>query len=108
MRNSIPLMIAVALTAATPAAAQVTDNAANADTTAMAANDVAVTDNMVANDAMTAAPANDMMAVPVTADETVATDYGAPAPAKKSGFPWGVLGLVGLLGLIPRKARSNG
>ena len=40
-----------------------------------------------------------------TVAEPVATDTvttPTPAPEKKRGFPWGVLGLLGLVGLIPR------
>lgn len=99
MRNTFPLIIAVALTAASPAAAQGTDNAVNADTSAaLTSNDTAV--NAVTDPALIA-PANDMMAAPI--DEPVDTTYSEPAPAKKSGFPWGVLGLVGLVGLMGRK-----
>ena len=101
MRNIFPVMIAVALTAAAPAAAQGTDNSVNADTTAAAAsNDTAATDSMT----VTTDPANDMAAAPAT-DQPIDSTYGEPAPAKKSGFPWGVLGVLGLLGLIPRKSR---
>lgn len=99
MRNTIPLMIAVALTAASPAAAQGTDNAVNADTAAAAAsNDTAVN---ATTDPALVEPANDMVAAPI--DEPVDTTYGEPAPAKKSGFPWGVLGVLGLVGLMGRK-----
>ena len=42
-----------------------------------------------------------MVAAPI--DEPVDTTYSEPAPAKKSGFPWGVLGLLGLVGLMGRK-----
>lgn len=99
MRNTIPLMIAVALTAASPAAAQGTENAVNADTAAApASNDMAL--NATVDPALTE-PANDVMAVPI--DQPVDTTYSEPAPAKKGSFPWGVLGLLGLVGLIGRK-----
>lgn len=99
MRNTLPLMIAVALTAAAPAAAQGTDNAVNADTNvATVSNDTAATDN-VANDS--AMMANDLTAAPATDQPVEATTE--PAPAKKGGFPWGVLGLLGLVGLIGRR-----
>lgn len=106
MRNIFPLMIAVSLTAAAPAAAQGTDNSVNADTTAAAtSNDTAATDSMtVTTDPAMAGSANDMAAVPAT-DQPIDSSYGEPAPAKKGGFPWGVLGVLGLLGLIPRKSR---
>ncbi len=106
MRNTISLMIAVALTAAAPAAAQGTDNSVNADTTAAAAgNDTAATDTMtVTTDPAMTGTANDLIAAPATTDQPIET-YGEPAPAKKKGFPWGVLGVLGLLGLIGRKSR---
>lgn len=99
MRTTFPLIIAVALTASSPALAQDTANTTNADTAV--ANDVAATDNALVTDpTMTADPVNDLANVPVAVDEPIET---APPPAQKSGFPWGVLGLLGLLGLIPRK-----
>ncbi|MEO6581710.1 MAG: WGxxGxxG family protein [Sphingomicrobium sp.] len=102
MRNIFPLMIAVGLTAAAPAAAQVADNSANAaDVAAPAGNDLAVTDNG-ATDAMTTGVANDMNALPA-ADQPVETTYTDTAPVEKSSFPWGVLGLLGLVGLMGRK-----
>src|SRR5512141_491230 len=96
MRNTIPLMIAVALTAAAPAAAQGTDNSVNADTIAAAAgNDNAATDSMtVTTDPAMAGSANDMTA---TIDQPVDIVPSEPAPAKKKGMPWGVVGLIGLL-----------
>ncbi|HEX8257604.1 MAG TPA: WGxxGxxG family protein [Allosphingosinicella sp.] len=33
----------------------------------------------------------------------VDTSYGNPQPQEERGFPWGLLGLLGLAGLIPRK-----
>jgi hypothetical protein len=101
MRNSFPLMIAIALTAAAPAAAQGTDNAVNADTAAApATNDAAAADAAV-NDTMTTGMTNDMSAMPAADQPIEATTE--PAPAKPAGFPWGVLGLLGLVGLIGRK-----
>ena len=103
MRNIFPVMIAVALTAAAPAAAQGTGNSVDANTTAAATNDTAATDNMtVTTDSAMAGSANNMTAA--LADQPVDMSSAEPAPAKKS-FPWGVLGVLGLLGLIPRKAR---
>jgi MYXO-CTERM domain-containing protein len=108
MRITIPLTIAATLLIAAPAAAQ--DNAVTT------ANEVAVpeagtADPLDANATMTADPANGMaadpMAAPVAADPA-ATDpaYAEPA-ADDDGddgrFPWGLLGLLGLAGLIPRK-----
>jgi hypothetical protein len=49
---------------------------------------------------MNTATATETAAVPV---DTNATEE--PAPEKKS-FPWGVVGLIGLLGLIPRARRG--
>ncbi|HEX8226039.1 MAG TPA: WGxxGxxG family protein [Allosphingosinicella sp.] len=34
---------------------------------------------------------------------TVDTSYGNPQPDDEGGFPWGLLGLIGLAGLLPRK-----
>jgi hypothetical protein len=103
MRNTLPLIIGVALLAATPAAAQVTDNTADSNAVAVT-NDTAATDNLeVTTDPLVADPANDLAAAPAT-DVPVET-YGEPAPAKKRGFPWGVLGLLGLAGLIGRRSR---
>jgi MYXO-CTERM domain-containing protein len=34
---------------------------------------------------------------------TVDTSYGNPQPEDEGGFPWGLLGLIGLAGLLPRK-----
>ena len=100
MRNIIPLMIAVALTAAAPASAQGTENNVAADTNAVAANDIAATDNLAATNDVVVDPANDLLAAPVATEEAADT---APAPAKKRSFPWGVLGLLGLVGLLGRK-----
>ena len=104
MRNTIPLMIAVVLTAAAPAAAQGTDNSANADTTAAAAgNDTNAVDKTGVATEPAMAGANDMMAAPAT-DQPIDT-LSEPAPAKKSGLPWGAVGILGLLGLLGRKRR---
>jgi hypothetical protein len=102
MRTTFPLMIAVALTAATPAIAQGTDNVANANTTATAAaNDTGATDSMTVttDPAMAGNDANAMDAAPVAMD--VPAD--APAPAEKKSFPWGVIGILGLIGVLGRK-----
>jgi hypothetical protein len=37
------------------------------------------------------------------ANNTVDTSYGDPQPREDNDFPWGLLGLLGLAGLIPRK-----
>jgi hypothetical protein len=36
-------------------------------------------------------------------DGAIDTSYGNPQPQEERGFPWGLLGLLGLAGLIPRK-----
>lgn len=51
-----------------------------------------------------------MPTAPVTTNEsnvtTVALGTYSPAPEKKS-FPWGIIGLLGLLGFIPRARRRS-
>ena len=37
---------------------------------------------------------------------TVDTSYGNPQGEEDDGFPWGLIGLLGLAGLLPRKRRS--
>jgi hypothetical protein len=98
MRNVTCFVLAAALATA-PALAQ--NEAAPED--AVETNDVAAmpADNtaMVAND-LAVAPA------PVTTD-VAAEPAAAPAPARRSGgFPWGVIGLVGRIGLLGRKRRD--
>jgi len=102
MRKTFPLMIAAALTASTPALAQDTANTANADTAV--ANDVTAADNMSAEPVM-ADPANDLANAPMPVEQP-AEAYPEPIPTKKSGFPWGAIGLLGLIGLMPRKRRD--
>ena len=115
MRNIAPLMIAAALTISAPAAAQ------NANDTT-AANSTTVNDATMApesgntvgtGDAVADAPVNGLTAGPGAAPETLppaavdTTTEGVPADDNDGGgFPWGVLGLLGLVGLIPRKSRS--
>lgn len=36
-------------------------------------------------------------------NNTVDTSYGEPQEREDNDFPWGLLGLLGLAGLIPRK-----
>ena len=101
MRKIVPLLIGAAILGASPAHAQNTD--ATANDTAVVANDPAAAPANDVVDLGTADPANDLAGVPVAADEP------APAPApveRKPTFPWGVLGLIGLLGLIPRRRRG--
>jgi hypothetical protein len=100
MRMTVPLILAAALAAATPALAQDANNTAAVDVNATVPDATAV-------DANAAAPVatNDLAVAPA---EPVATDVATtePAPEKKGGgFPWGVLGLLGLVGLFPRKGR---
>jgi hypothetical protein len=112
MRNSTPLIIAATMLLATPAFAQ--DNAVPATNDAGAAG---MTDPLATNGAETA-PTNGLTAGPGTtpvAADPAATDpalsdpaYAAPAEERDDGrFPWGLLGLLGLAGLIPRKERPR-
>ena len=41
------------------------------------------------------------------AENTVDTSYGNPQPQEDDGFPWGLLGLLGLAGLLPRKRHNH-
>jgi hypothetical protein len=84
--------------AAAPALAQDANNTADANAAAPVATDANAV-APVAPDANAVAPVAEPAPV---ADDTVAP---APAPEKKGGFPWGVIGLLGLIGLIPRKGR---
>ena len=108
MRYSTPLAIAATLLLAAPAAAQ--DNAATA-TNDLAAADAAINaadaNAAIATDTTNGVAADPM--APVTADP-MATDpaYGEPAEDRDDDrFPWGLLGLLGLAGLIPRKERPR-
>ena len=102
MRTTFPFMMAVALTVSSPALAQDTNTTANADTAV--SNDVLATDNALVDDPlMTADPANDLINAPMPVDDAV---EAAPRPTEKRGFPWGVIGLLGLIGLMPRKRRD--
>ena len=88
-------MIAAAALAATPAAAQ--------------DNNVAGTDANISEVAPEAAvdPAlNGMAAAPEVVEPIAAPVEATPArPARKDGFPWGILGLLGLAGLLGRMRR---
>lgn len=42
-----------------------------------------------------------------TGANAVDTSYGNPQPQEEEGFPWGLLGLLGLAGLIPRKRHTH-
>jgi hypothetical protein len=100
MRTMIPVMIAAALVAAGPAAAQDTNNMAAAAPAPIDANVAAPDANAVA-----AMPVNDVAPAPeVTTNDTDTSQQSTESHG--SGFPWGVLGLLGLIGLIPRRSRS--
>lgn len=106
MRISRTLIIGAAgLFAAVPVAAQnaTADNVADLSANAAAANSAAI-----GNEAATpsAPAANTTTTTADTNAMTVSADNSAPAPEKK-GFPWGIIGLLGLLGFIPRTRRSR-
>jgi MYXO-CTERM domain-containing protein len=48
-----------------------------------------------------------LVATPVIAQETVDPALAVPADNDDDGFPWGLLGLLGLAGLIPRKRNTD-
>ena len=104
MRMKATFAIAASLLLAAPAAAQNQTALANTadatntvDANAVTANDVGTTTTTDVN----TTTATETTAVPVDSNMTE-----TPAPEKKS-FPWGVIGLVGLLGLIPRARRGS-
>ncbi len=45
-------------------------------------------------------------AAPAQGTGTVDTSYGNPQQEEDDGFPWGLLGLLGLAGLLPRKRKE--
>jgi len=103
MRSIYPVMAAAALMAAGPAVAQDTNNAAAA--APVATSDANVAANATDVNAVAPAPGNEVAPAP----EPALTDSDTsqqPAEKNSGGFPWGVLGLVGLLGLIPRRNRG--
>ena len=105
--RTTPYLIAATLLLAAPAAAQ--DNAVTA-TNDVVASDPAATDPLATN---ATDPANGMtadpMAAPMPADPAMTDmNYGEPAEDRDDDrFPWGLLGLLGLAGLIPRKERPR-
>ena len=104
MRYSTPVMIAATLLLAAPASAQ--DNAVTATNDTAVAADTNATDPLAtdANVAVDPAMTADPMAAPVTTDPATDPAYGEAADDDDDGrFPWGLLGLLGLAGLIPRK-----
>jgi hypothetical protein len=113
MRGITPITIAAAmLLAATPAAAQNAaggpDNAVTADNSVVTTNDMTTTSPTDA----TVMPGSEAAALPLDANADAGdSGYAEPtadaAPEKRRGFPWGVVGLLGLVGLIPRMRRSR-
>jgi hypothetical protein len=101
MRMTTLTIAAAGLIAAAPAAAQ--NAAAPANSVDMMATNTATTNVEAMNETggMTATTANT-----ASATET-ATMPPAPAPEEKKSFPWGVIGLLGLIGLIPRARRRG-
>ena len=114
MRVLIPLVIAAAVAAA-PANAQ--DNGAATAAGAAPETEASGTvpgagtmNNLDSDAAVATAPTNGLTAGPGAAPETaepVDLSYGEPAREDRDGFPWGILGLLGLAGLIPRKNRDR-
>jgi hypothetical protein len=114
MRNSTPFIIAATVLLAAPAAAQ--DNVVTATNTATADPAVSTTNDLDSANAVATAPTNGLTADPMApATDPAATDpaltdpaYGAPVEEEEDGrFPWGLLGLLGLAGLIPRKPAAR-
>ncbi|MFL6730762.1 MAG: hypothetical protein ACJ8EP_00260 [Sphingomicrobium sp.] len=106
MKMTTTLAIAAwALFASAPTAAQNDTAAANvSDTTAANAVDVNTTDlNAVGSTTTT-----DVNTTTATTTTAVPLDdnHLAPVEEQKRSFPWGVVGLLGLLGLIPRARRG--
>jgi hypothetical protein len=92
------MIAAAALISASPVLAQ--NDAANAPANAVETN--AVETNATANIAANVPTPAEPVALP--GDNTMNETAPAPAPAKRS-FPWGIIGVLGLLGLIPRTRR---
>ena len=113
MRYSTPLMIAATLVVAAPAAAQDNATAVTATNTAAADPGVSTTNNLDSPNAVATGTTNGLTADPMAAP----TDPAAMDPAigeqpaadrdDDGRFPWGLLGLLGLAGLIPRKERPR-
>ena len=103
MRVLTSLAIAGAILAGTPALAQ---NNTAAATNAAATNEPSPNNAMTSVPAGPTTPGGEPTTLPPTA--TSQTDRGAaPIVAEKTGFPWGVLGLLGLLGFFGRKRSSS-
>jgi len=100
MRIMIPVTMAAALAVASPAIAQDSNNmAAEAPTTV-------VDNNAMDANAAAMMPANDVAMVPEAAPPMTETYPDVAEDDDGGGFPWGVIGLLGLIGLIPRNRRS--
>ena len=103
MRIPIAMMLAATVAlSSVPAAAQDNQAAPSANAAAPAPAD--------ANAAAAVTPADNMAAtteMPPPDETAVANDAYAPPPASGRGrtFPWGLLGLLGLAGLISRRER---
>lgn len=101
MRTPIAIMLAASLAfSAAPAAAQETNTADAANTTAPATD---------ANMTAAVPPADANMAVTTTGAESDALAMAeepytaAPRAKRDKGIPWGLLGLLGLVGLLGRR-----
>ena len=107
MRMTTTLAIAAsALLAAAPGMAQ--NDAATANSSGEpAANEVDAnaTDLNAVGSTTTTTDVNTTTATTTTAIPVDENDM-APVPEQKKSFPWGVVGLLGLLGLIPRARRG--
>jgi hypothetical protein len=101
MRVLIFVAIAGAIGIAAPAMAQ--NNAAAAN--AAATNESAPLNAMTSMPAGPTTPGGQPTTLPPTASSPAARGT-APIVAQKTGFPWGVLGLIGLLGFFGRKRSS--
>jgi hypothetical protein len=108
MRNSTRLILAATVLLAAPAAAQETGNAAATnDATVTASPELGTTNNLDSDAAIATGTTNGLTAgpgaAPMTA-EPIDPSYAQPdRPRDDDRFPWGLLGLLGLAGLIPRK-----
>ena len=95
MRYLMGMIMGAAL-AATPAAAQDNEVAVAVD-----ANTSEIAAEPAADPAL-----NGMAAAPEVVEPIAAPVETTPArPARKDGFPWGILGLLGLVGLLGRMRR---
>ena len=94
------IWVAAAALIATPAAAQ--NNAADANATDVTVENTVETNDMAAMNGMAAAPATNMD-VGMAPPPEEAAPAPAPAPARERGFPWVIIGLVGLVGLLGRR-----